>query len=63
MNLLTEGNNKTVKGRAKGYTTFIMHLAPADLSGKDVCPKRSPGCTAACLNSAGRGQMHATQRG
>jgi hypothetical protein len=37
--------------------SFILHLAPADLSGKEVCPKRTAGCTAACLNTAGRGGM------
>jgi len=37
--------------------SFILHLAPADLSGREVCPKRTAGCTAACLNTAGRGGM------
>lgn len=63
MNLLTVGNTKTLKGEKKGWMSFIMHLAPADLSGREVCPKRTKGCTEACLNSAGRGKMHATQRG
>jgi hypothetical protein len=40
-----------------GYLSFILHLAPADLSGREVCPKRTAGCTAACLNTAGRGGM------
>jgi hypothetical protein len=40
-----------------GYLSFILHLAPADLSGKETCPKRTQGCTAACLNTAGRGGM------
>jgi hypothetical protein len=40
-----------------GYLSFILHLAPADLSGKETCPKRTAGCTAACLNTAGRGGM------
>jgi hypothetical protein len=40
-----------------GYLSFILHLAPADLSGKETCPKRTVGCTAACLNTAGRGGM------
>jgi hypothetical protein len=55
--LLTPGNPKTAKGQKKGYLTFILHLAPAKLSGYEVCPKRSAGCTAACLNTAGRGGM------
>lgn len=57
MKLLTVGNTKTMKGEAFGYQTFILHLAPATLSGYETCPKRTEGCTAACLNTAGRGGM------
>jgi hypothetical protein len=53
--LLTPGNPKTEKGRAQGYWTFILHFAPADLSGFNVCAMRTIGCTNACLNVAGRG--------
>jgi hypothetical protein len=55
--LLTPGNPKVAKGQKKGYLTFILHLAPAKLSGYEVCPKRSAGCTQACLNTAERGGM------
>ena len=55
--LLTPGNPKTLKGNAKGYWTFILHLAPASLSGFNVCPMATQGCIAACLNTAGRGGM------
>lgn len=55
--LLTKGNPKTIKGQKKGYLTWILHLAPSTLSGKNVCPKATPGCIAACLNLAGRGGM------
>ena len=57
MNLLSVGNPKTLKGMAQGYNTFILHLAPANLSGYEVCAKRTIGCTLACLNLAGRGGM------
>lgn len=57
MKLLTVGNTKTVKGEKYGYQTFILHLAPANISGYETCPKRTAGCTAACLNTAGRGGM------
>ena len=58
MKLLTTGNAKTVKGRKKGYQTYILHLAPADVSGvMNTCPKATAGCKAACLNLAGRGGM------
>lgn len=55
--LLTPGasNPKTAKGDPLGYGTAVLHLAPSDLSGKDVCPFASPACIAGCLNRAGRG--------
>ena len=57
MKLLSTGNPKTLKGQSSGYMTYILHLAPADLSGYNTCPKATTGCTAACLNTAGRGGM------
>jgi hypothetical protein len=57
MNLLSTGNPKVLKGMKEGYMTYILHLAPATLSGREVCPKRTIGCTNACLNLAGRGGM------
>jgi hypothetical protein len=54
MKLLGTGNTKTIKGEKKGYRTYILHLAPGDMSGHQVCPKASAGCLAACLNTAGR---------
>jgi hypothetical protein len=57
MNLLSTGNPKVLKGLKQGFNTYIMHLAPANLSGYETCPKRTAGCTAACLNTAGRGGM------
>jgi hypothetical protein len=41
----------------QGFNTYILHLAPANVSGYETCPKRTAGCTAACLNLAGRGGM------
>jgi hypothetical protein len=55
MALLTVGNPKLMKGQKKGYLSSVLHLAPADLSGKNTCPKATAGCKAACLNTAGRG--------
>jgi hypothetical protein len=55
--LLSTANPKIQKGTKMGYLSFILHLAPADLSGRETCPKRTVGCTAACLNTAGRGGM------
>lgn len=53
--LLTVGNPKTAKGEKHGYLTAILHLAPASLSGRNVCSHATEGCRAACLNTAGRG--------
>ena len=55
--LLSTGNPKTLKGMKQGYMTYVLHLAPSDLSGNNVCPKATAGCIAACLNTAGRGGM------
>jgi len=57
MKLLSTGNPKVLKGIKQGYNTYILHLAPARLSGHEVCPKRTVGCTDSCLNTAGRGGM------
>jgi len=57
MKLLSTGNPKVLKGIKQGYNTYILHLAPATLSGHEVCPKRTLGCTDSCLNTAGRGGM------
>ena len=59
--LLTAGNAKIVKGEELGYLTKGIHFAPADLSGHEVCRWRSKGCTMACLDTAGRGQMNMIQ--
>ena len=55
MKLLTTQNYKTTKGEKLGILTGILYLAPADLSGYEVCPMRSEGCTDACLFTAGMG--------
>ena len=59
--ILTQGNAKIVKGEELGYVTKGIHFAPANLSGNEVCQWRSKGCTASCLNTAGRGRMNSIQ--
>ena len=59
--LLTESNTKTMKGEEYGYLTMILHLAPASISGTNVCPFSSQGCRDACLNTAGRGKFDKVQ--
>ena len=59
--LLNAGNYKTRKGEKYGWKTYGLHLAPYNLSGKNVCSSATVGCSTACLNTAGRGIMHSVQ--
>jgi len=53
-NLLSKGstNAKTIKNDLE---TFILYMAPSNLSGFNVCPFASKGCIKGCLNTAGMG--------
>jgi hypothetical protein len=51
--LLTFGNPKVLKGIKKGIVTAILHFAPHKLSGRNVCPHASRGCSKTCLHTAG----------
>lgn len=55
MKLLSQFNSnpKVAKNTELGWGTAVLHLAPASMSGYQVCSKRSPGCEAACLHHAG----------
>jgi hypothetical protein len=59
--LFTIGNAKTKRGEARGYYTAVLHLAPSNRSGTNVCPMASPGCIATCLNTSGRGRFDSVQ--
>lgn len=64
MNLLSPAhtNAKTAKNASfTRYHSAILHLAPFDLSGINVCPAASKGCAMACLNTAGRGAFSTVQ--
>ena len=62
MKLLSTKNYKTSKGEKLGYLTGVLYLAPAKISGFEVCPKRSAGCTEACLYTAGMGAFSTVQQ-
>lgn len=62
MKLLSTTNYKTSKGEKLGILTGILYLAPAKISGYEVCPMRSAGCTAACLYTAGMGAFSNVQQ-
>lgn len=62
MKLLTIDNAKTTKGEKLDILTGILYLAPAKISGYEVCPQRSIGCTLACLYTAGMGIFSNVQK-
>jgi hypothetical protein len=59
--LFIDNNPKTIKGQ-KYYDGAILYLAPAKISGFNVCPFADD-CAKTCLNFAGRGQMGTVQKG
>lgn len=60
--LSVDTNAKTVKGQTLGFLTGILYLAPADVSGHQVCPMaEAAGCKAPCLFTSGRGAMSSVQ--
>lgn len=65
MKLLTlaHQNAKTAKNsQFEQFLSAILHLAPFNLSGYNVCPAASKGCAMACLNTAGRGRFDNVQQ-
>ena len=55
MKLLSKNNAKLIKGEKLGYLTLGLSLAPHKMSGVNLCPNASAGCSAACLFTAGMG--------
>jgi hypothetical protein len=55
-------NAKTPKGENLQVLTGILYLAPAKISGYEVCPRRTDGCTASCLYTSGRGAFSNVQK-
>lgn len=62
--LLGTSSTKTLKGENKGYTTYIMYLAPHTMNEKGInlCPFASKGCTFDCLYISGRGKFNSVQK-
>lgn len=48
-----DANPKVKKNGKVGVMSWVLHLSAGDTSGREVCPFRSPGCSAACLMYAG----------
>lgn len=52
-----------VKLAKSSVPTYGLSLAPADESGFEVCPNRTPLCTRGCLATAGKGTLDKVRRG
>jgi hypothetical protein len=52
-------NNSTKHEKAYSYQEMVytLYLAPAKMSGYEVCPMRSEECTKLCLNESGRNRI------
>mgnify|MGYP003679581989 FL=1 len=50
-------STKVSKGLKQGVLTAVVYLAPASMSGVNLCPWSSAGCRAACLRNHGRMAM------
>lgn len=50
-------SSKIAKGLAYNEATYILYLAPADMSGYNVCPMASDECKEACLNESGHNKI------
>lgn len=60
--LRLDGSTKVIKGNRLGFRTAILYLAPASLSGHNVCPMAIIAkCADPCLNTSGRGVMTINQ--
>lgn len=50
-------SSKIAKGLKYNEMTYILYLAPAKMSGYEVCPMRSRDCTKLCLNLSGHNRI------
>ncbi|MDC0648153.1 hypothetical protein OAP46_00405 [bacterium] len=60
--LLGSSTYKMSKSQKFKYLSEILHLAPANIGGVNICPNASPECIKLCLNTSGRGQMNTVQK-
>jgi len=60
--LSVEKDAKTIKNSKKrNILTGIFYGAPANMTGTEMCPSRTKGCTVACLWRAGQGRFNNVQ--
>jgi len=60
--LLGSSTYKMEKSQKYKYLSEILHLAPSNIGGVNICPNASPECIKLCLNTSGRGQMNTVQK-
>ena len=60
--LLGSSTFKMEKSQKYGHLNEILHLAPSNIGGVNICPNASPECIKLCLNTSGRGQMNTVQK-
>jgi len=60
--LLGSSTYKMEKSQKFKYLSEILHLAPSNIGGVNICASSSPVCVDLCLNTSGRGQMTSVQK-
>ena len=60
--LLGSSTFKMAKSSKFKYLSEILHLAPSNIGGVNICANASPECIKLCLNTSGRGQMTSIQK-
>ena len=60
--LLGSSTYKMEKSQKYKYLSEILHLAPSNIGGVNICANASPECIKLCLNTSGRGQMTSVQK-
>ena len=55
MKKLLSSGNSNAKTKKNDRPTKILYMMPSEVEGKEMCPFATPGCRAACLNTAGMG--------
>jgi hypothetical protein len=51
-------SSKIAKSEKLHTLTYVLYLAPADLSGYNVCPKHTTECKRLCLNESGHNRIN-----
>jgi len=60
--LLGSSTYKMQKSGKYKFLSEILHLAPSNIGGVNICASASPVCIDLCLNTSGRGQMTSVQK-